>query len=126
MGKFYETMPASLMPWLRAQHCFWVASAPLSAHGHVNVSPKGGPYFGVADERTFWYLDLTGSGVETISHLHEPGNGRVTVLFNAFTGGPRIVRLWGHGAPSAPRQATRKARLMRLHRSRAGVRHAGL
>ena len=46
---------------------------------------------------TFWYLDLTGSGIETLSHLHEPGNGRITVLFNAFEGAPQIVRLWGKG-----------------------------
>lgn len=76
---------------------FWVASAPLTGDGHVNVSPKGGPYFGVPDEKTFWYLDLTGSGNETISHLWERGNGRITIMFNAFEGPPKIVRLWGKG-----------------------------
>jgi hypothetical protein len=97
MGAFYETIPKSLIPWILAQKVLWIASAPLSAAGHVNVSPKGGPYFGVIDESTFWYIDLTGSGVETFSHLQEPGNGRITVLFNAFEGAPRIVRLWGKG-----------------------------
>jgi len=99
MGTFYETIPASLIPWILAQHVIWIASAPLSGNGHVNVSPKGGPYFGIVDEKTFWYMDLTGSGVETLAHLLEPGNGRVTVMLNAFSGPPRIVRMWGKGVP---------------------------
>ena len=97
MGVFYETIPKTLQSWILEQKVLWVASAPLSASGHVNVSPKGGQYFGIVNPNTFWYLDLTGSGVETIAHLHEPGNGRITVMFNAFEGPPRIVRLWGRG-----------------------------
>jgi len=110
MGAFYETLPPSLVSWLLAQKVFWIASAPLSGDGHVNVSPKGisdkgGPFFGViadGDEkkaviRQFWYMDLTGSGIETTSHLHEPGNGRITVMFNAFEGPPRILRIFGKG-----------------------------
>lgn len=58
---------------------------------------KGGQYFGVIDNKTFWYMDLTGSGNETLSHLHEPGNGRVTIMLNAYEGPPKIVRLWGKG-----------------------------
>jgi len=97
MGAYYETIPPSLNGWIMAQKMLWVATAPLSGSGHVNVSPKGGPYFGIVDQRTFWYLDLTGSGNETVSHLHEPGNGRITIMFNAFEGPPKIVRLWGTG-----------------------------
>jgi len=97
MGQFYETIPESLMQWIRDQKMFWVATAPLSASGHVNISPKGGPYFGVLDDKTFWYMDLTGSGSETISHLYEANNARITVMFTAFEGLPRIVRLFGHG-----------------------------
>lgn len=97
MGAFYETIPPAQIEWIKAQKMFWVATAPLSGNGHVNVSPKGGPYFGVIDERTFWYHDLSGSGIETISHLHEPGNGRVTIMFNGFEGPPKIIRLWGKG-----------------------------
>ncbi|KAG4436851.1 hypothetical protein IFR05_007657 [Cadophora sp. M221] len=97
MGAFYETIPKSLITWILEQKVFWIASAPLSASGHINVSPKGGQYFGIVDAQTFWYVDLTGSGVETLSHLQEPGNGRITVLFNAFEGAPKIVRLWGWG-----------------------------
>lgn len=97
MGVFYETIPDSLVPWILAQKMFCVATAPLSGRGHVNISPKGGAYFGVLDKQTFWYLDLTGSGSETIAHLYEPGNGRITIMFNAFEGPARILRLFGKG-----------------------------
>ncbi|KAI2604853.1 uncharacterized protein GGS25DRAFT_502223 [Hypoxylon fragiforme] len=97
MGAFFETIPESLLKWIIEQKIFWVATAPLSGRGHVNVSPKGGDCFGVPDTKTFWYLDMTGSGNETIAHILEPGNGRITILFNAFEGPPRILRLWGKG-----------------------------
>jgi len=97
MGQFYETIPEHLLKWILEQKMFWVATAPLSGSGHVNVSPKGGLFFGLLDDKTFWYHDLTGSGNETISHLYEPGNGRITIMFNAFEGSPRIVRLFGRG-----------------------------
>ncbi|KAJ2923389.1 hypothetical protein H1R20_g13705, partial [Candolleomyces eurysporus] len=119
MGQYYDHIPGFLIPWINAQKIFWVATAPLSESGHVNVSPKGfertmnvvldesedgqqleaGP--DGDDDRLrkasshVWYEDLTGSGVETISHLRE--NGRITVLFTAFEGPPRIVRLFGTG-----------------------------
>jgi hypothetical protein len=97
MGAFYETIPDNIIEWILKQKIFYVATAPLSASAHINVSPKGGEYFGVIDERTFWYQELTGSGIETLAHLHEPGNGRITIMLNAFEGGPKIVRLWGKG-----------------------------
>lgn len=97
MGVYYETIPNSLRGWILAQKMLWVGSAPLSPDGHINISPKGGEYFGIVDERTFWFMDLTGSGVETMSHLHEPGNGRIVVMFMAFEGPPRIIRIWGKG-----------------------------
>ncbi|KAI0376051.1 hypothetical protein F5Y04DRAFT_286332 [Hypomontagnella monticulosa] len=100
MGAFYETIPESQIQWALKQKVFWVATAPLSGDAHVNVSPKGGEsgsFFGIVDDKTFWYLDMTGSGIETISHLLEPGNGRITIMFNAFDGPPRILRFWGKG-----------------------------
>ena len=74
---------------------FFVASAPLSGDGHVNVSPKGLDCFRILSPSSVAYLDLTGSGNETAAHLHE--NGRITFMFCAFTGSPRIVRLYGIG-----------------------------
>ncbi|KAK4040632.1 hypothetical protein C8A01DRAFT_15530 [Parachaetomium inaequale] len=97
MGKFFETIPEHLMQWIPEQQMFWVATSPLAASGHVNVSPKGGLYFGLLDDKTFWYMDLCGSGIETVAHLYEPDNGRITIMFCAFKGPPRIVRLFGHG-----------------------------
>jgi hypothetical protein len=82
-----------LAAWLQAQPVFFVASA--ARDGHVNVSPKGYDTFRVLDAHTVAYLDLTGSGIETIAHIRE--NGRVTVMFCAFSGNPEIVRLYGTG-----------------------------
>ena len=73
MGKFYETIPEEIIPWILQQNVFWVASAPLAASGHVNLSPKGGKGFGVLDERSFWYCDLTGSGWFSLFLLIFPG-----------------------------------------------------
>ncbi|QRV76970.1 pyridoxamine 5'-phosphate oxidase family protein [Ceratobasidium sp. AG-Ba] len=96
MGNFYDSIPEFLMAWIAEQHCFWVATAPLSADGHVNVSPKGlAGTFKLLGPNACFYQDLSGSGVETISHLRE--NGRITIMFSAFQGSPRIVRLFGKG-----------------------------
>jgi len=96
MAKYYDEIPEFLIEWIKKQHMFWVASAPLNPDGHVNVSPKGtADCFHVLNSRQVWYQDLTGTGVETISHIRE--NGRVTVMFNAFEGPPRIMRLYGIG-----------------------------
>lgn len=74
---------------------FFVASAPLSSQGHINCSPKGADSFRILDEHMVCYLDLTGSGAETIAHLKE--NGRIVIMFCAFDGPPRIVRFHGQG-----------------------------
>jgi hypothetical protein len=93
-----------LATWLERQPVFFVATAPLGADGHVNVSPKGTiGTFRVLDRDTVAYLDLTGSGAETLAHLRE--NGRITLMFCSFQGPPNIVRLFGRGSavlPSAP------------------------
>jgi len=96
MGKFFDEIPSFLFPWIEEQEVFWVASAPLSPDGHVNISPKGvRGSFHILNKNQVWYQDLSGSGIETISHLRE--NGRVTIMFNAFQGPPRITRLFGKG-----------------------------
>ncbi|KAJ6559280.1 hypothetical protein B0H10DRAFT_2180635 [Mycena sp. CBHHK59/15] len=96
MGKSFDELTPSLSTFILKQAVFWVATAPLTADGHVNLSPKGGEgMFHIVNPRQVWYEDLTGSGIETISHLRE--NRRITILFNAFEGPPRIVRLYGQG-----------------------------
>lgn len=96
MGRTYDAIDESMAAWLEAQPVFFVSTAPLSAEGLVNCSPKGNrDEFAVMGERTVAYIDQTGSGVETIAHLKE--NGRIVVMFCAFAGPPRIVRLHGTG-----------------------------
>ncbi len=96
MAKVYDGIDARLAAWIEAQPMFCVATAPLAADGLVNLSPKGTRgTFRVLGERTFAYLDITGSGVETVAHLRE--NGRICVMFCAFDGKPNIVRLHGTG-----------------------------
>ena len=97
MGKTYTTIDEKLANWLGAQKIFFVATAPLSPEGHVNCSPKDAASFRILDEQTVLYLDLTGSGVETIAHLKE--NGRIVLMFCAMEGPPKIVRLHGQGEP---------------------------
>jgi len=97
MGKLYDEIDERLARWIAAQAMFFVGSAPLAADGHVNVSPKG-PIgsLRVLGPREVAYLDIVGSGAETIAHLRE--NGRIVVMFCAFEGPPRIVRLHGEGS----------------------------
>ncbi|MCU0703676.1 MAG: pyridoxamine 5'-phosphate oxidase family protein [Fimbriiglobus sp.] len=103
MGKLFAAIDDDLRAFITAQRMFFVATAPLSADGHVNLSPKGLDSFRVLGPTTVAYLDLTGSGVETIAHLRE--NGRLTVMFCAFEGRPRIVRLQGRGRVVTPTDA---------------------
>jgi hypothetical protein len=94
MGRTYEGIDDRLTEFLTRQPVFFVATAPLAADGHINLSPKGlAGSFAVLDEHRVAYLDLTGSGVETIAHVAE--NGRIVLMFCAFDGPPRIVRLHG-------------------------------
>jgi hypothetical protein len=95
MGKTYDEIAPELFTWLAEQRLFFVATAPLAADGLVNCSPKGMDTFRVLGPREVAYLDLTGSGTETIAHLRE--NGRIVFTFCALSGPPRIVRLHGRG-----------------------------
>ena len=94
MGRVLEAITDELAEFIAAQRVFFVATAPTDG-GRVNVSPKGLDTFAVLDPNTVAYLDLTGSGVETVAHLRE--NGRITIMFCAFDGKPNIVRLYGRG-----------------------------
>lgn len=96
MGKIYERIDDRLRSFIDNQHVVFVATAPSGSDGHVNLSPKGvGGTFAVLDEHTVAYLDITASGAETIAHLRQ--NGRITLMFCAFTGPPKVLRLHGRG-----------------------------
>jgi hypothetical protein len=101
MGRIYDRIDDHQRAWIARQPLFFVGTAPLGADGHVNVSPKG-PIgtLRVLDDRTVAYLDMVGSGAETIAHLRE--NGRIVVMLCAFDGPPRILRLHGRGEVVEP------------------------
>ncbi len=103
MAKVFEAIDDKLAAFIRAQHVFFVATAPLAADGMINLSPKGLDSFRILGPQSVAYLDLTGSGIETVAHLRE--NGRVVFMFCALEGRPRILRLHGTGQsfePGAP------------------------
>lgn len=96
MPQFYDSIPSSLAAWATEQPVFFVSSAPLRGK-HINVSPKGmaDASFAIMSPKEAAYIDVTGSGNETIAHLRE--NGRVTVMFCSFEATPRILRLFCTG-----------------------------
>ena len=96
MGRVYDTIDRATERWLAKQPMFFVATAPNDLDGHVNLSPKGAAgAFRVLGPNKVAYVDLVGSGVETVAHLRE--NGRIVLMFCAFAGPPKIVRLHGRG-----------------------------
>lgn len=100
MGKQFDSLSDDLQQWIREQHIFFVATAPLADAGHVNLSPKGHDCLRVFDANTVAYLDMTGSGNETSAHIAE--NGRVTFMWCAFDGPANIVRAYGRGEVVLP------------------------
>jgi hypothetical protein len=103
MSDLHEFIDAELANWISEQRVFFVATAPLDASGHVNLSPKGGDTLRVLGPMEVAYLDYTGSGAETAAHLRE--NGRIVIMFCAFEGSPRIMRLHGEGTVITPDNA---------------------
>ena len=95
MGKTYDTLPTTLGDWIKQQKVFFVSTAPSGDEGHINCSPKGSDSFRIINDQEFAYLDFTGSGVETISHVQQ--NGRIVIMFCAFEGPPKIARIHGTG-----------------------------
>ncbi len=104
MGRTYDAISDHQREWVARQPMFFVGSAPLAADGHVNLSPKG-PIgtLRVLGPRQVAYLDVVGSGAETIAHLRE--NGRIVMMLCAFEGPPRILRFHGRGSVLMPGDA---------------------
>ncbi len=100
MGALHNTITPELAEWIGRQRVFFVATAPLAGDGHVNCSPKGMDGLRVLGPSAVAYLDLTGSGIETVAHLRE--NGRIVIMFCAFEGPAKIVRLHGKGRVVMP------------------------
>jgi hypothetical protein len=95
MAKTYPALTPELKTWMTQQPLFFLASAPLQANGHINLSPRGLDSLRITSDHEVVILDLTGSGNETASHLQE--NGRLTLMMCAFSGDPKILRLYGRG-----------------------------
>ena len=102
MGKTFDHITPEMSTFIERQHLFFVATAP-TGDGRVNLSPKGYDTFRVIDAERVAYLDLTGSGIETVAHLQE--NGRITFMFCAFEGEPVILRLYGTGRVVQPNES---------------------
>ncbi len=105
MGTLYAELDDRLRKFIARQPVFFVATAPcLSADGdggHVNLSPKGSAdTFAVLGPSTVAYLDLTGSGAETIAHLRQ--NGQITIMFCSFSHETKVLRLHGRGEVVLP------------------------
>ena len=100
MGKFHSSISPAHQSFIQGQHIFFVSTAPLSADGHINLSPKGLDCFKVLSESRVAYMDLISSGNETSAHTLE--NGRITIMFCSFEGSPNILRLYGKGFTVLP------------------------
>jgi hypothetical protein len=95
MGKLYDSISPAHKEFMEKQHIFFVATAPLSADGRINLSPKGFDCFKVLSDHQVAYMDLISSGNETSAHTLE--NGRITIMFCSFDTTPNILRLYGKG-----------------------------
>jgi hypothetical protein len=100
MGKAYDGIDERLEEFIRRQHVFFVGTAPTAVDGHLNLSPKGLDTFRILGPKSVAYLDLTGSGIETVAHVRE--NGRLTIMFCSFEGPPKILRIYGRGRVVEP------------------------
>ena len=98
MASANELTP-SLIRFIESQPMFFVATAAPS--GRVNLSPKGLDSLRVLDRRRIVWLNLSGSGNETAAHLRE--TPRMTLMFCAFTGEARILRVYGTARVVHPR-----------------------
>lgn len=96
MAQVYERIDEKLSTWIQRQRLFFIATASRADDGHLNLSPKGPiESLRILGPHRVAYLDLIGSGAETVAHLRE--NGRIVVMLCAFEGPPRVVRLHGRG-----------------------------
>jgi hypothetical protein len=100
MGKEYTEIDERIQRWIDRQHLFFVSTAPLAGDGLINCSPKGLDGFRVLDSNRIGYVDVGGSGIETVAHIKE--NGRIVIMMCAFAGPPMIYRFYGRGSIDEP------------------------
>lgn len=102
MGREYTEIDDGIQRWMARQHMYFVATAPLQGDGRVNCSPKGLDSLVVLGPMQLAYVDVGGSGIETVAHLKE--NGRITIMLSAFDGPPKTFRFYGHGTVTEPHE----------------------
>lgn len=120
MAKVHPCIDKDLKSWIEKQPMYFLASAPLEADSHVNLSPRGLDSLRVTGENEIVILDLVGSGNETAAHLQQ--NGRLTVMFCAFEDKPRILRLFGKGRVIRPGDETWSSHRQRFAEEVPGIR----
>jgi len=102
MGKEYTEIDESIQRWIARQQLFFVSTAPLQDDGRINCSPKGLGSLAVLGPKQLAYVDLGGSGIETLAHVKE--NSRITIMMCAFDGPPKIFRFYGKGSVTEPHE----------------------
>ena len=101
MGVHGPVLDSSQIAFIRKSPLFFVATAPLSSDGHINCSPRPvDSRFFVNSASEIGWLDLVGSGVETVAHLKE--NGRIVAMFCSFSEQPQVLRIHGTGQVFEP------------------------
>ena len=103
MGKEFSDIDARIRKWMERQKMFFVATAPLAADGLINCSPKGLDSLRVLGPKRLAYLDVGGSGIETVAHVRE--NQRIVIMMCAFEGPPKIFRFYGRGSVVEPQDS---------------------
>lgn len=101
MAEQFDALSTELIEWIGQQHVFFVATA--ARDGRINLSPKGQDSLRVVNGRELVWLNLTGSGNETAAHLRD--SNRMTLMWCAFEGLPRILRVYGTSDTVHPRDA---------------------
>ncbi|MFZ3516621.1 pyridoxamine 5'-phosphate oxidase family protein [Vibrio harveyi] len=91
MGKQFSALSDKHVEFIEKQKIYFVATA--AEDGSVNLSPKGGDSIRVINPTRIAWLNLTGSGNESASHVIQ--NPRMTIMFCAFEGSPLILRAYG-------------------------------
>lgn len=93
MGKQYNALSDSDIHFINNQKLFFIASC---SNKELNLSPKGYNSIRVLSNNQLVYLDFPGSGNRTARDIEN--NGLITIVFTAFDGDPKILRLFCKGS----------------------------
>jgi len=100
MADWYRVLAPDHVEFIRAQHVFFVATAPADGDGYPNLSPKGYDSLDVLGPSELAFVDMPGSGNQTASHVAR--GSRITLMFAGFETKAQILRIYGHGEVLLP------------------------